>query len=148
MVLSVWAPHVRNSPLITDVMVLGLGYIAMLVGVSERTYSKSRIGWDIELPMSGAQMLLLHSYRGMTLLLIQTPFVSNVPLGSTVARTQTRFTYNTTITHIIHVENYGHARTQGGPQPASAKPPLYYLKWWQPATLRLLANDVQVLTPC
>ena len=52
------------------------------------------------------------------LLFIQTRFTFHVPLGSTVSHLQSRFTYE----YILG--NCGHERSQGGRQPAAAKPPL------------------------
>ena len=49
-------------------------------------------------------------------LFIQTRLIFDVPLDSTVSHLPSRFAYI--------LGNYGHVRSQGGRQPAAAKPPL------------------------
>ena len=59
----------------------------------------------------------IESSPSVFFLFIQTRCIFYVPLGSTVSHLRPRFAYI--------LGNYGHARSQGGRQPAAAKPPLY-----------------------
>ena len=58
----------------------------------------------------------IESDPSVLFLFIQTRFIFYVPLDGTVA---------SMASISLHLGNYGHARTQGGRQPAAAKPALY-----------------------
>ena len=60
---------------------------------------------------------IIESDPSVSFLFIQRDLFLVVPLGSTVSHLRPRFAYI--------LGNCGHARSQGGRQPAAAKPPLY-----------------------
>ena len=70
-------------------------------------------------------MLVIESDPTVFFLLIQTRYILDVPLVSTVSHVRSRFAYI--------LGNCGHARSQGGRQAAAAKPPLFYIYFGPPS---------------